>query len=124
MATKQYKVLNVSKECPGNSDDFYFLFSERERELKQYFKINPGETFVDVGSNVGYYSLLLVRNNPKIKIIAIEAHPENFVVMTKNIKVNKLKNIISINKAISNQSQDKLHLYEHREEKDQKKWNI
>ncbi len=62
-----------------NSDDFYFLFSERERELKQYFKINPGETFVDVGSNVGYYSLLLARNNPKIKIIAIEAHPENFV---------------------------------------------
>ncbi len=41
--------------------------------------------------------------------------------MTKNIKVNKFKNIISINKAISNQSQDKLHLYEHREEKDQKK---
>ena len=63
----------------------------------------------------------MARNNPKIKIIAIEAHPENFVAMTKNIKVNKFKNIISINKAISNQSQGKLRLYEHREEKDQKK---
>ena len=42
-----------------NTDDFYFLFSEREKEIKQYFKMNPGETFVDVGSNVGYYSLFI-----------------------------------------------------------------
>ena len=59
-------------------DDFYFLFSERERELKQYFTINTGETFVDVGSNVGYYSLFLARNNPKIKIIAIESTSRKF----------------------------------------------
>ena len=83
--------------------------------------MNQGEAFIDVGSNVGYYSLLLAKNNPKIKIIAIEAHPENFVAMNKNIKVNKFRNIISINKAISNQSQGKLRLYEHWKGKEQKK---
>ena len=41
--------------------------------------------------------------------------------MNKNIKVNKFKNIISINKAISNQTQGKLRLYEHGKGKEQKK---
>ena len=39
--------------------------------------MNAGEIFVDVGSNVGYYSLLLPKNNPYIKIIFIEAQQDN-----------------------------------------------
>jgi len=96
------------------TDDFICLFFEREKEIKEHLKINPNETFVDVGSNVGYYSLLLAKGNPDIKIIAIEAHPDNFIALNKNVKVNNFKNITSINKAVSNQSGGKLRLYEHR----------
>ena len=103
------------------TDDFYCLFSEREKEIKQHFKINRGETFVDVGSNVGYYSLLLAKNSPDSKIISIEAHPDNYEALKKNIKVNNFKNIISINKAIASQTQGKLPLYEHWKGKGQKK---
>src|SRR5918993_331694 len=40
------------------TDDFFCLFFKREEEIKEYFKMNPGETFVDIGANVGYYSIL------------------------------------------------------------------
>lgn len=103
------------------TDDFYMLFLEREKEIKKHLKMNLDETFVDVGSNVGYYSLLLAKEYPNNKIIAIEAHPDNFVAMNKNIQVNNFKNIISINKAVSNQSGGKLRLYEHWIENGQKK---
>ncbi len=103
-----------------NTDDFYLLFQNREMELREHFKMHPGETFVDVGSNVGFYSLLLGKSNPDITIISIEAHPDTFEAMNKNIKVNNFKNIISINKAISSHNRGKLRLYEYWTDKGQK----
>ena len=103
-----------------NTDDFYLLFQDREMELREHFKMHPGETFVDVGSNVGFYSLLLSKRNPEITIISIEAHPHTFEALNKNIKVNNFKNIISINKAISSHNRGKLYLYEYWTEKGQK----
>ena len=95
------------------TDDFSLLFFEREEEIKEHFKMNPGETFVDIGANVGYYSLLIAKENPDMKIISIEAHPDNFAAMNKNFEVNNFKNIISLNKAITSESGGKVRLYEH-----------
>jgi FkbM family methyltransferase len=103
-----------------NTDDFYLLFQNREMELREHFKIQPGETFVDVGSNVGFYSLLLANLHPDITIISIEAHPDTFEALNKNIIVNNFKNITSINKAISSHNRGKLRLYEYWTAKGQK----
>lgn len=104
----------------SKTHDFYLLFLSRENEIKEHLKMNSGEIFVDVGANVGYYSLLLAKNNPDIKIISIEAHPENFKAMNKNIKINNFQNIIAINKAVSNQSGGKIRLYEYFDENGRK----
>ena len=103
------------------TDDFILLFFEREEEIKEHFKMNPGETFVDIGANVGYYSLLIAEDNPDTKIISIEAHPDNFAAMNKNFKVNNFKNIVSINKAITSRSGGKIRLYEYWLESGQKR---
>jgi len=89
-------------------------------ELREHFKMHSGETFVDVGSNVGFYSLLLGKLYPDITIISIEAHPDTFEALNKNIKVNNFMNSISINKAISSHNRGKLRLYEYLTEKGQK----
>ena len=102
------------------TDDFYLLFQDREKEVREHFHMHPGETFVDVGSNVGFYSLLLAKINPDITIISIEAHPDNFEALNTNIKINNFKNIISINKAITNHNIGKLRLYEYWTGKGQK----
>lgn len=65
--------------------------------------IQKGWTVIDIGSNIGYYTLLesqLVGN--KGKVIAIEPIPLNFSYLVKNIKLNKVKNVVLLNFAISN----------------------
>ena len=85
------------------SDDFYMFFVPREKELLPHLRMRKGETFVDVGANVGYYSLKLAQDyaNDGVRIIAIEAHPENFKALNKNIELNNFACVISINKAVS-----------------------
>jgi FkbM family methyltransferase len=86
------------------SDDFYMFFVPREKELLPHLRMRKGETFVDVGANVGYYSLKLAQDyaNDGVRIIAIEAHPENFKALNKNIELNNFLCITTINKAVSN----------------------
>jgi len=67
--------------------------------------IQNGWTILDVGSNIGYYALLesqLV--GEKGKVIAIEPMPLNYSYLIKNIRLNKVKNVLPINCAISNKN--------------------
>jgi FkbM family methyltransferase len=64
--------------------------------------LRPGDTFVDIGANVGYDSLLgssLV--GPQGQVISIEASPIAFAKLKKNIALNKSTNIRAVNVAVS-----------------------
>ena len=64
--------------------------------LKQ---VDKKSVVVDVGANIGYYTLLLAKICKKV--YAFEPDFECFEILKKNIKENKLKNVILINKAVS-----------------------
>ena len=97
-----------------HTDDFYLLFLPREEELKTHLKLNENETFVDVGANVGAYSLRLgsIYEKTGAKVIAIEAHPGNYLALQRNIQANQLQNIEAINIAVSDHS-GTVELHEH-----------
>ena len=91
--------------------DILILNELSEPWMKRYFKPNKGDVVIDVGAHVGKYSLpaaKLVGENGKV--IAIEAHPENFKALQTNILLNDLKNIIALNIAAFNQDNKKLLL--------------
>jgi FkbM family methyltransferase len=46
------------------------------------------ESFLDIGANAGYYSLVLSQANPKIQICAIEPNPEVFKFLQYNLRLN------------------------------------
>jgi len=82
----------------------------REKESTQKFtelllsikeKCNP--LILDLGSNVGYYSLLEARLFPESKIISVEASYENCSRQEFNIKLNGYKNIDLRNIAVGSQ---------------------
>src|SRR5437763_14778784 len=51
-------LINGFKALPRKgTDDFYIFYIPREEELGPRLIRRRGETFVDVGANVGYYSL-------------------------------------------------------------------
>jgi len=57
--------------------------------------------FIDVGANIGRYSLFLAKRFPKLKVIAIEPDPDAYSALAKGVKVNGLANVIAMNIAIS-----------------------
>ena len=64
--------------------------------------LRPGDTFVDIGANVGYDTLLgssLV--GPQGQVIAIEASPTAFAKLKKNIALNEAANVRAVNVAVS-----------------------
>jgi FkbM family methyltransferase len=50
--------------------------------------LRPNDLFVDVGSYIGAYSLLAASQGARV--IAVEANPEAFAVLTENIRLNGL----------------------------------
>lgn len=59
----------------------------------------PELSFIDVGANIGTYTILATETNAHV--IAIEAHPRTYAQLQRNITINKRNNVTSINVAIS-----------------------
>ncbi len=73
--------------------------------------VHPGDTVVDVGANIGYYTLLAARKvGPRGKVIAFEPAPESFSFLERNVKANGFNNVVIEQKALSN-SRGRLLLY-------------
>jgi FkbM family methyltransferase len=82
--------------------DFDLLFKKREIELQPHLIMRRGETFIDLGANVGYYTLKAATDyNNHIEIISIEANPSNYKALCRNISCNSFTKVIALNKAVS-----------------------
>ena len=66
--------------------------------------IKKDDTLVDVGANIGFYTLNFERLVGKNgKIFAFEPEPSNFKLLEKNIKINGLEDHVKVfHKAVSN----------------------
>jgi FkbM family methyltransferase len=74
--------------------------------------IKKGSIVVDIGANVGYYTLLFASLVGKEgKVFAFEPNHNNFVLLKKNVEMNNYQNIVSEPIAISDRSgKTKLYL--------------
>jgi FkbM family methyltransferase len=79
--------------------------------LKQ---LNINSIAVDVGANIGYYTLQMAKKAKKV--YAIEPDKKCFEILKKNVKENNLNNVVLINKAASDKKEKK---YLIRDEKNQ-----
>jgi len=64
--------------------------------------LGSDDVFVDIGSHIGFYSLMASRKCKKI--VAIEANPETFQRLQKNIRLNHA-NISAINSGVSDKKE-------------------
>jgi len=79
-----------------------FWYGYYEKELGELLKkiIKPGEVFLDLGANIGYFSLLVANNSPSVKVISFEPVAGLFQNMNDNISLNNIKNISTVNAAV------------------------
>jgi FkbM family methyltransferase len=65
--------------------------------------VHPGDTVLDVGANIGYYTLLLAKLvGEQGRVFAFEPEPENFKLLQKNVALSGYGNVVLIPKAASN----------------------
>jgi FkbM family methyltransferase len=55
-----------------------------------------GGTFVDIGANLGYFSLLWAACNPINRCIAVEASPRNVEILRRNVSRNNLDTQVEV----------------------------
>jgi FkbM family methyltransferase len=97
--------------CRLNKDDFK-LMALHEDEILDQFDPKPRDTVVDVGAHIGLYTLIAAKRvGPSGKVIAIEPDPENCNLLKRNVELNRLTNVITLEcAAFSSNSKLKLYL--------------
>ena len=84
------------------SDMHSILNPNSEPDLLPFFQLNKG-VFLDIGTNVGKYSIMIAKQNADNQVFSFEPNTivfDNY--LTKNIELNQLTNICATNKGLSN----------------------
>ncbi|MEU7229200.1 FkbM family methyltransferase [Streptomyces chrestomyceticus] len=87
---------------------YIYLFGVWEPHLTRWLerRLRPGDVFVDVGANIGYYSLLASRLvGEKGTVVALEASPDFHRVLRKQVAINGCENVRAVNAAISDREE-------------------
>ena len=107
--TEGHKIYLDPKDSLGLSLDPNYEPQETQL-LKKIIKKNS--TVIDIGANIGYFTLLLAKLvGPDGKVFSFEPDPNNFSILEKNVKINGYSNVILTQKAISDKTETtKLYL--------------
>jgi FkbM family methyltransferase len=64
--------------------------------------LQPGDCFIDVGANIGYYSVLAAAAvGEDGRVFAFEPEPTNFALLETNIALNGLNQVSSVNAGLA-----------------------
>jgi len=75
------------------------VWEEKQTELL-LAQLEPGDTFVDVGANLGYYTVLAAKKvGATGRVFAFEPDPESFALLKRNVARNGLDQVVLENKA-------------------------
>lgn len=112
LAWRQHRALVRTKfgdlmalSMPDYISSMIYLTGQWEPVITQYIRshLKGGDIFVDVGANIGYYSLLASRIVGSTgSVFAIEASKSIYTSMVNNIALNGCTNVTAINAAASN----------------------
>ena len=98
--------LNVNPTCYLGKVLYWNGIAGFESGVHQVFKylIGRADTFVDVGANIGFYSLMAAKYNPEVKVVCFEPLPASFKYLKANILANGATNIDAHQIALSDKS--------------------
>ena len=67
--------------------------------------VGPGQTAIDLGANIGYFTLLLAQLvGQDGQVVAFEPDPENFQLLERNVRANGYTNVAVRREAVADYS--------------------
>jgi FkbM family methyltransferase len=76
------------------------------------FTPKEGDVVIDIGAHIGLYTIISSKQAGNTgKVVAIEADPDNFELLKRNIALNNLTNVLPLNYAVFS-TKTKIKLYE------------
>ncbi|MBI1180512.1 MAG: FkbM family methyltransferase [Alphaproteobacteria bacterium] len=98
---------------PDLIQSYLYYFGVWEPNLTAFFRrtLRPGDTVVDVGANIGYFSLLAARLvGPSGAVHAVEASPAIADLLERNVALNGFANV-TVHRVAASDRAGKLHLF-------------
>jgi FkbM family methyltransferase len=125
-------MVRVHRFLHRNKDDVHLLKIQVPKDHYQYFcrigmgdflpgheghivgRFTPkeGDTVIDIGAHIGRYTITSSKQvGNSGKVVAIEADPDNFQLLKRNIALNNLTNVLPLNYAVFS-TRTRMKLYE------------
>ena len=97
--------VNALMACEGclflverGMDVGFCLFDGYEEPVRRVLRPSEGDVVIDVGAFIGRYAITAAKAvGPDGLVVAIEPHPTNFKILMKNVRLNRLNNVICLN---------------------------
>jgi len=86
--------LIVKKSMAGATGNIYTGLLEFEDMAFVLHVLRKGDLFVDIGANVGVYSILASKN-AGATVISIEPVPQTFTSLMENLRLNKIESLVT-----------------------------
>ena len=89
----------------GGGGEFHMALGTYERTELAFVlgRLRPGDTFLDVGAHIGYFSLpAALRVGPRGRVIAVEPVAASAALLRRNVVLNRFENVDVIEAAASN----------------------
>ncbi|MDP2750833.1 MAG: FkbM family methyltransferase [Nanoarchaeota archaeon] len=102
----KYKIWLRRNSSPSSIEIYYEIFKDKDHTTVRGFSGKGNKVVIDTGANEGFYTLKIKEDNPNCKVIAIEANPAAFLILKKNVKSNKLRDVILVNKALGKNNEN------------------
>lgn len=89
---------------------FYILHEHYRQHEKEELKfinknIKKGDNVIDLGANIGYYTILMSKLvGDEGKVFSFEPDPNSAEILKMNIDLNDCKNVIIVQKAVHNET--------------------
>lgn len=95
----------------AHSDDLHHVLPSREPAVFGAIRrrLRPGDTFVDAGANIGFYTVLAAGLvGPQGRVIAIEMMPDTAAILREHVRINGLTNVVVIEGALSDKAGERV----------------
>lgn len=93
---------NIKIRCFANFSEYHSCsraIADKELRFLNQFAFGTG-AMLDVGANLGIYTMILSHRNPESRIYSFEPHPGLFDALSENIRLNGASNVRAHNLAV------------------------